>query len=261
MNLNQQERFSRLQFPVHKITAKTPAELFEILPGLKRYFQKLEQESIEYQTKKKKQKDDEPDSFFEGKADGYAAKYRGVYPEDLVRIIKYIVFVYDPDTDLINDYPDEPKLLKDAAAKEAGFHRMKDGEWPSYVQDILDFKEKTVVWWIIDYLKVRKNPVWTELKFIEEEIDFLYRKRTNELLKGDINSQTMRLIEERNEKRKSLYERFYAEHSDLKKATQEDLFPVSPENVYKALKIPQEVWKVRQTRDVPTNTGINKESD
>lgn len=227
MNVLEQERFARLQFPVHKIKAKTPQELFEILPGLRRYFQRLINVG---------------DSCIAG--------------EDLVRIIKYIVYVYDPDSDLMEEYPDDYRLLKETAAKEAGFKRNKDGEFPQLVQDIIDFKEKHVAGWILDYFKVKKNAVWQELRFLDEEIDLLYRDRTNSLLAGNVKTDSMNLIKPRLESRENLLKRFYAEHSDLKRATQDELFPVTPENVFKELKIPDEIWKVRQVKDVPKNTGI-----
>ena len=244
----QQERFSRLQFPVHKIKAKTPEELFEILPGLRRYFQNLrptDVKKVNYQTQE-----------VEGKVDGFEENYRGVFKDDLVKVIKYIVFVYDPESDLINEYPDDVRLLKEAALKEAGFNRNQDGEWPLYVQDLMTFKEKQVVTWILDYLKTKRNAVWTEIKFIEEELDSYYRQRKDALIKGEVKPELMRLVKERTDERDSLYKRFYAEHGDLKKATEDDLYPVSPENVFVELKIPPEVWKVRQVKDVPKDTGI-----
>jgi hypothetical protein len=230
MSLLQQERFSRLQFPVHKVTAQTPVELFEILPGLRRYFQRLTNEGD--------------------------ACYRGPYADDLVKVIKYIVFVYDPESDLLSEYPDDFRLLKETAAKEAGFKRNKDGEFPLYVQDIIDFKEKQITGFILDYLKVKKNAIWTEIKFIEEELDSMYRSRAKAISEGTIKADLMNLIKTRIEERENLYKRFYAEHSDLKKATQDDIYPVSPENVFKELKIPPEIWKVRQVKDVSKTPGV-----
>ncbi|MEJ7644299.1 MAG: hypothetical protein WKF87_06870 [Chryseolinea sp.] len=244
------ERFSRLQFPVHKITAKSPEELFEVLPGLRRYFQNLrpaEVKKINYQTKQ-----------VEDVVEGYEECYRGTFKDDLVKVIKYIVYVYDPESDLINEYPDDVRLLKEAACKEAGFHRNKDGQWPLYVQDILDFKEKQVVGWILEYLKVKRNNVWSEIKFTEEELDTLYRQRTAALLKGEIKPELFKLVKERLEEKDHLLKRFYAEHGDLRKATEDDLYPVSPENVFKELKIPIEHTRVRQVKDVSQNNGIDK---
>lgn len=254
MNLLQQERFARLQFPVHKMTAKTPVELFEILPGLRRYFQKLVPEG-EYEI---------PSPTNPGekiKVPGYEAKYRGIFPDDLVKIIKYIVLLYDPESDILNEYPDDLRLMKEAAAKEAGFKRLRDGVWTESVERIFDFKEKAVVDWIVDYLKVKKNPIWMQIKFIEEELETLYRQRTAALLRNEVRQELMKLIRERTDERDILYKRFYSEHSDLKKATQDELYPISPENIFRELKIPAEITNLRQTRDVPKNAGGEEAPD
>ena len=68
----------------------------------------------------------------------------------------------------------------------------------------------------------------------------------------------MRLIRERSDEKELLYKRFYAEHSDLKKATEDELYPVSPENVFREMKIPDEITKVRQVRDVPKEAGVEE---
>lgn len=248
MSVLKQERFARLQFPVHKITATTTEELFKYLPGLRRYFQMrrpTEIKVLNYQTKE-----------VIDKVEGIEENYRGVFKDDLVKVIKFIVFVYDPESDLINEYPDDFRLLKEAACKEAGFHRNKDGEWPIYIQDMLEFKEKQVVSWILEYLKVKKNVVWTEIRFIEEELDALYRQREAAMRKGEVRSDLMKVTKERLDERDQLYKRFYAEHSDLRKATEDDLYPVSPENVFKEMNIPPEVWKVAQVKDVLKNSGV-----
>ncbi|MGC3945337.1 MAG: hypothetical protein QM762_12625 [Chryseolinea sp.] len=255
MSIPQQERFSRLQFPVHKIAAKTALELFEALPGLRRYFQKFRDSVARVRVKD----DDGTERVINVRYLGDS--YRGVDQEDLVRTIKYIVFVYDADSDLITEYQGDHKLLKDAAAKEAGFKRKKDGEWPPHVQDILDFKETQVVDWILDYMKVKRNSIYKEIVFIEQELESLYRSRADNLISGRVDNSLMSNIKVRLEEKDKLYQRFYADHLELKKATQDDLYPVTPENVFKVLKISPEVWKVRQPKDVPKDTGVHQVSD
>lgn len=246
----QQERFSRLQFPVHKVTAKNPVEFFETLPGLRRYFQRYSETLIDVEYKKG------DGTVVREKVKGHDASYRGLTPDDLVKIFKYIVFVYDADSDLITEYPDDHRLLKEAAAKEAGWRRNKDGEFPPYVQDILNFKEKHVAAWILDYMKVKRNPIYKEIVFVEQELEVLYRSRTDALVSGRVDASLMSQIKQRLDEKDNLYKRFYAEHLDLKKATQDDLYPVSPENVFNELKIPPEIRKVRQVKDVSKDTGV-----
>jgi hypothetical protein len=256
--LIQQERFSRIKTPVHKFKAKTPVELFQYIPNLRRYFQNLSntaaQLEVEVPVERLKEDDDQIGGYDvkKMKVDGYEA-----VPIDIVRIITYIVLVYDPDTDLIHEFPNEIRAMKDEGATVAGFERLENGDWPPYVERIITFQDKHVVRWIIDYLKVKKNTIWTEIKFIEEELETLYRQRTNALLTGSVNSALMDTISVRLEKRDALYKRFYAEHVDLKNETQDELYPVTPENVFKELKIPPEVWRVKQVKDVPKDTGVN----
>ena len=250
MNAPTHERFSRLQFPVHKITAKTPLELFEILPGLRRYFQKLNDAQVEVETKKT------DGSVVRELVDGFAPNYKGLYPDDLVKVIKYIVFIFDPDSDLVQEYPDDYRLRKEAAAKEAGYKRGKDGEFPPYVQRILDFKEKQVVDWILDYMKVKRNPIFKEINFVEQELEALYHSRAVALQEGRVEPQLLAQIKVRLDEKDVLYQRFYAEHTDLRKATQEEIYPVTPENVFKALQIPADFSKIRQVRDVSQNNGV-----
>jgi len=248
MNALQQDRFARLQFPVHQVDAKNPEEFFELLPGLRRYFQKLRWGKV----KVTNAFGGEPEM-----VDGIEANYRGVFENDIIKVVKYIVFMYDPDSDLLAEYPEDTRLRKEAAAKEAGFKRNQVGEWPPYIEDIFNLKEKQVTLWIVEYLKVKKNHIWTEIKYIEEEIELLQRQRMDAMIQGKVEPTMMKLIKDRLEERESLYKRFYAEHLDLKKATQDEIYPVSPENVFKEMKIPDEVWRVKQVKDVPKHAGVN----
>jgi hypothetical protein len=251
------ERFSRLQFPVHKIKAETPGQLFEAIPGLRRYFQRAEnfEDTIKYVIPSKSE-DEEPKR---GTTKGFrAATYGG--PAGLVKIIVYICFVYDPESDLIDEYPDEPRLRKEAAAREAGFKRGKDGEFDEMVQRIMNFEDKDVVSWILDYLKVKKSNVWREIVFLEEELDNIYRIRATDFdraIKNKLDEESKKKIEDL----KQFYKQFYSEHHDLRKATEEELVPISPENVFKELKIPEEMYKVRQISDVSQPPGLPEVSN
>ncbi len=229
-----QERYSRLLFPIHKVNVKTGGELFQMFPGLRRFFANVQfPETLEDMEK-------------------MPIEYRAVWtPAVMLSILKYIVFVYDPESDLIYEYSEDLKLTKEAAAKEAGFKRDKLGEWPDWITKIMEFQDKIVVGWIIDYLKVRKNKVWADIKFAEEEIDYLNRDRANALLEGRLAKDAMRQVSERQNELQVLYKRFYAQHTDLKKVTEDEMFPITPENVFKELKIPAEIYQVRQVKDVP----------
>lgn len=226
------ERFEKLSFPIHKVTAKTPEELFKILPGLQRYFNNV--------------------MGIKDMRNLPAERMSMPLPADyLVKIIKYIVFVYDPNTDLLQEYPDDMRLLKEAAAKEAGFSRDEFGEWPEYLKLAMDLKNDQVVGWIIDYLAIQKNATWRALKYLDEEIEVLYERRTIALKERDFKTDYFNMISDREEKRELLVRKFFAEHIDLKKEAQDIMYPVTPENVFKELKVPEEYWKIKQVKDVP----------
>ena len=230
------ERFSRLQFPVHKIEAESPADLFKVIPGIRRYFQKVDL------------KEDRTPS----------STYRG--PKGLVNVIRYIVMLYDPDSELIDEFMDDPRLRKEAAAREAGFKRDKDGEWPQEVIDIMDFQDSEVVDWILDYLKTKKNHIWREIVFLEEELDQIYRIRATDFERASklkLDEESKKKIEQLKQYKKQ----FYSEHNDLRKATEELLIPVSPENVFIRLNVSEELYKVRQVQDVSQITQVPETSN
>jgi hypothetical protein len=229
------------------MSAQTPEELFQLLPSLRRYFQKLEEVDQDV---------DEPE--IEG--DGFVIKKKRMKvitasPIDLVRIIKFIVFVYDQESDLEQEYPDDYRLLKDAAAKDAGFKRQSDGNWPPYVEEIMNLENEKVTWWIVDYLKVSQNAVWMELRMVNEELDLLYRDRVREMLKGRVKDELKRLIETRLESQALLVKKFYKQHKQLQDKTEKEIFPISPENVFKVLNVPEHLQRVLQIKDVPPREG------
>jgi len=250
------ERHSRLPWPVHKIKAETPEELFQFLPGLKRFFQSVTTEKVpsikvpgtkntnirEYEgnpVSKSKTEEGTPGSYFFNK------------PSDLVKFIVYVVLTYDPESDLVNEFPDELRLRKEAAAAEAGWVRESvSNEWPNWILDIFDLKDKMAVHYILDFLKAKKNLIWREIIQLQEELENIQFTRATDFqfaIKNNYDLQAKRKREEL----ESLFKRFYAEHSDLKKETEKELFPVSPENVFIELNVPEEFFKIRQVTDVP----------
>lgn len=165
--------------------------------------------------------------------------------------------LYDPESDLIDEFFDDPRLRKEAAAREAGFKRKPDGEWPEDVQKILDFEHQEVIDWILDYLKVKKNHIWREIVFLEEELDRMYQIRASDFdrsIKLKLDEESKKKIDQL----KVYKKQFYSEHHDLRAATEEQLFPISPENVFIELKIPEELYKVRQVQDVSQITRVPK---
>lgn len=265
------ERFSRLRFPVHKIDASTPEEIFNILPGLRRYFDRVnvlyadKHTTITINTypvdpddpKGGRIKEEVDVKFKTGEVIGIdPASSTLPTVKDVANLIRYVVFLYDPESDLTDEYPDEIQMRKEAAAREAGWTRNSGGNWPKFVVDIMEFRNANAIDIIIDFLKARKNPTWTQLKFIDEEIDSLYRARAEDLRNGEVRNEQMNKIKEREAEKERLLKQFYSHHSDLKKVTEEELLPVSPENIFKELKVPETVWKLTQVTDVPTPAQV-----
>ncbi len=258
------ERFHRLKLPVHKVEAKTPAELFEILPGLRKFFQTLEDGWVEVEEWEPNYNEDK---IYTGsspsgrvtKERGQKAKWRGEHPQDLTRLVKYIYFLYDPDTDLTDEYPDNISARKEAAAHEAGWRR-KNGNWPGYVEEIMNFDNEFAVMLILDFLKARKNNTWREMKFLEEELDRFYRIRATDFQQAHemkLDQASARKLEEL----EKLKRKFWDAHEDLEAAAADRLLPISPENVFKVLQLPPELTRMRQIRDVSKDPRIDQDKD
>ena len=219
--------FDNPPFPLHEISVTSIKELFNVFPGLERYFSTV------------------------GKGDI-------PMPVEALKFIKYVFFLYHPDSKLTGEYPDDLQLRKEAAAKAAKFNRGGEGEWPEDLQRAMNFGFPVINRLILDFLKVCKNPDWTEMKIIEQEIDSMNRLRvehTNDPSKvKDLPEQTVK----RRDRFDILQKKFFADHSDLKNATVEELFPISPENVFKELEkemeIPLHLKSVSQIKDVDKNT-------
>jgi hypothetical protein len=231
------ERFSKLKHPVHKITAKTPDELFDQLPGLRRFFQRVTVDKISGQPVSRNKT-----------PEGTVGSHFFNTPEDLVKFIKYTVFVYNPDSDLVTDYG-ELRQRKEAAAIEAGWNREVHGDWPVFVEEILSMKNRVSNQHILDYLKILKSNLWMEIVQLQEDIDYMNEVRMRDRALA-IKENYSDKVKDSNEKLQVNLKKFYAEHNDLKNATVKDIFPISPENFYKELEVDEEWFKVRQVSDV-----------
>ncbi len=231
------ERFSKLKHPVHKITAKTPDELFDQLPGLRRFFQRVTVDKVTgYPVSRNKT------------PEGTVGSHFFNLPEDLVKFIKYVVYVYNPDSDLVTDYADlRPR--KEAAAIEAGWKREPHGDWPPFIEEIFTLKNKIAAQHILDYLKILKSNLWMEIVQLQEDIDYMNDVRMRDRALA-IKENYSDKVKDSNDKLQVNIKKFYAEHGDLKNATVKEIFPISPENFYKELEVDEEWLKVRQVADV-----------
>lgn len=203
-----QGKFERLRFKVHLLPEGKSAE--EQFPGLFKW--------LEFAPYKKASK---------------------------IKELKYLIYLYDPNSGLIEEFP-ELQDRKDAAATDAGYERKSDGEWQQHVLDMMALVDETFVPAALRYLKLCNNQIWKEIVAQEEEYDKMYALRLQpvpDIASKDASEvwkkrdELKNMCQDRAENIKSLYKQFYADNDDLKEITQDDLVPVTPENVFRILKI------------------------
>ena len=219
-----EERFSNLRFPVHKILPGQSLE--ETIPSLFRY--------KEFQDFKHRHKD---------------------------QIIIYICLLYDPNSDLIDEFPQDFQQRKYAAAVEAGIER--DGEqWPEWFENAMvfqkgvkrnrkqgkeetEFTEEVIDEKLIDmtlrFIRLFKNRIWTEICTLEVELERYTRQRWEGLKSKSgvedassavTSSKLSQICDSHIAKLTSLYSEFFSGDKDLNKAVLE---MVTPENMDRLL--------------------------
>lgn len=215
-----EERYGRIKLPVYDGSFSSYDAMTEAIPGVDRYFKTLKK----------------------------------CWRIDVVNLVKYIFFMYDPKSDLVNEYPDDLELRKEVAALDAGYQKYQD-EFPEFVTEIFEFKDTEAVKFILEFLQVSKNDVWREWMMSEQELFQLYKIRgqLHENLsieqikkKAELGEQCKVIIT----RIKALKEEFYGDNRDLQDHTQDNLIPVTPENVFEVLNIPAADYKYLQVGDV-----------
>jgi len=93
------------------------------------------------------------------------------------KITKYILVLYDRNTDLLHEFQSDLKARKEAAAIEAGYVKDRDGEWPDEVQGMMDIKNKAVYDAILCFLKIQNHSVWTNIVVTEQELEEFQKLR------------------------------------------------------------------------------------
>lgn len=161
------------------------------------------------------------------------------------RLVKYIIFLYDKNTDLLDEFRTDLRARKDAAATEAGFERIKGGGWPVSLQKVMDIQDDEVYFAILAYLKMQKYPLWTEIQVTEQELDEFNRIRfasiTKKAKKGETDTikaanekdKLKEACEKRIKSLEGLYAQFYEDHTDVKKAEFDEM--ITPENAERIL--------------------------
>jgi hypothetical protein len=200
-------RFDRLKYPVHKLK---PGETVDAaFPDL---FKKPEFKALKASKK-------------------HAADYG--------RLVKYIIFLYDMNSDLVDEFRSDLKARKDAAATEAGFERVK-GKWPDAVLKVMNIRDQDAYLAILAYLQMQKYPIWQEIVITEQElaefnrIRFVAIKKTDDqIAAANAKDKLKEKCESRIKSLASLYKQFFEDHTDVQKAEFEE--QITPENAERIL--------------------------
>lgn len=176
-------------------------------------------------------------------------------------LTKYIVFLYDKDSDLVSEFSSQLQARKDAAAVEAGFQRDAKGHWPKELQDVMDIREELSYRAIFRYLKIQKYDVWREIVVTEQELEEFQMLRFQSIRKKKNNKAEVDEIEASTKKTKlkeacdiriksleSLRAQFYADHQDVKTAEFDEM--ITPENSARILEADEEEEQVPEASNV-----------
>ena len=147
-----------------------------------------------------------------------------VDPEERLAIIRYIVFLYDKESPLYDDFPDDLEKRKSAAAA--------DSEMPTtgkiYTM-ILQAKHPTVNDMIIRYLIMQNNEVFKEKLITEQELEEFQRlrfigieaKTDKDLLQAaKYKDELLKSCKSRIEHLEDLNTQLYRDNDDIKELVQ-----------------------------------------
>ncbi len=158
---------------------------------------------------------------------------------DWDRVVDYICYLYDPESDLIQEFPDL-QARKEAAATEAGYTRDGKG-WPKPLELIMQIRDEDVYKAIIGFLKIFRNHEWTDIVVTEQEMWEFQELRFQAIdeEEGDIYGAAkkkdllMKAVSDRRASLKTLYAQFYGDNVDLEAPEFAEM--MTPENAERIL--------------------------
>jgi hypothetical protein len=186
---------------------------------------------------------------------------------DGVRLIKYICFLYDKNTQLVHEFQTDLKERKAQAARDAGY-RMQNNSWSKEIQDVMDIQDKEATAAIMTFLKMQRHNVWTEIIVCEQEL-FDYQsirfapvgkkrgKSKDAFDEKTIIESTVKkdallaACDKRLAILENLYEQFFGDNKDLQSEFQEMITPEKAERILDEIKSPEEAPE--PTTDVLSN--------
>lgn len=181
------------------------------------------------------------------------------------KIAKYILVLYDHNTDLLHEYP-VLRDRKEAAALEAGYLKDRKDAWPEEIETIMAIRDQASYDAIMCFLKIQNHAVWTNIVVTEQELDEFQSLRfmsidmgkkkkdkdEAEVANADIYEAAKKkntLMEACNDRitlLKSLYEQFYGDsQKDLQSVEFSEM--ITPENAERILAKMAEAMPVEET--------------
>lgn len=182
---------------------------------------------------------------------------------DCDNLVKFIMFLYDKNSQLIHEYQTDLKERKFAAAKDAGYHRKTGGTWGKEIQDVMDIQDHDATAAIMKFLKIQRHNVWTEIVVTEQELfDYQVMRFTpvgkrgkkstaddeKKIIESTVKKEALRkACNERIVALEGLYEQFFGDNKDLIAAEfEEAIRPETAERIifadkpYEEIKTPEE---------------------
>lgn len=176
--------------------------------------------------------------------------FRNYTDKDRNYVIRYIIYCYDFNSDLVEQFQDLQKR-KEAAADNAGFERSeKTGKFKDHVYEIMKLQNEKANDMVFSFLCLMKNKTWDQIVIHEEMFSEYMRLLIDPIYTSEVTTSkdSKTILEAANVKSKlreelkiiakdleSLYKEFYGDHLDLVDVA-EKIKPISPETIHKHIK-------------------------
>lgn len=187
---------------------------------------------------------------------------------DCDQLVRFIMFLYDKNTQLIHEYQTDLKARKEEAAKDAGYRRQTGGTWGKEIQDVMDIQDHDATAAIMKFLKIQRHNVWTEIVVTEQELfDYQVMRFTpvgkkgkkstaddeKKIIESTVKKEALRkACNERIAALEVLYEQFFGDNKDLIAAEFDEM--ITPEKAERLLQLtPAPYEEIKSTVDVLSN--------
>ena len=192
---------------------------------------------------------------------------------DCDKLVNYIIFLYSKDSELIQEFENDLQARKDEAAKDAGYPKT-GGHWPKELQEVMDIRDADAHEAIMQYLRIQKHDIWTDLQITEQEYyDYqsmrfapVLKKKSKKnssaedekaLIDSTLKKSTlMKACDERRARLVALRTEFYGDNKDVQEAEfQEAITPEKAERILATIPPPFEIETL--SLSTPDNSSPN----